>query len=79
IIPIYGLLPSNSKMSTHNAGKLQLEEVIMTNIAPPQLTFIPNAEIQDWYRIQGIEITSDSDVEKTSMWGEKRKTENSKK
>jgi len=72
IIPVYGLLPSNSKMSTHNAGKLQLEEVIMTNIAPPQLTFIPNAEIQDWYRAQGIEVTSNSDVEKTSMWGKKK-------
>lgn len=73
IIPIYGLLPSNSKMSTHNAGKLQLEEVIMTNIAPPQLTFIPNIEIQDWYRSQGIEITSNSELEKTTVWGKKRK------
>lgn len=71
IIPIYGLLPSNSKMSTHNADPLQLEEVIMTNIAPPQLTFIPNAEILNWYRAQGIEVTSNSDVEKTSMWGKK--------
>ena len=72
IIPIYGLLPSNSKMSTQNADKLQLEEVIMTNIAPPQLTFIPNAEIQNWYRAQGIEITSDSELEKTSIWGRKK-------
>jgi len=73
IIPIYGLLPSNSKMSTQNADPLQLEEVIMTNIAPPQLTFIPNAEIQNWYRAQGIEITFDSDIEKTTMWGKKKR------
>lgn len=72
IIPIYGLLPSNSKMSTQNADELQLEEIIMTNIAPPQLTFIPNAEIQDWYRAQGVEITSDSDIEKTTIWGKKK-------
>lgn len=72
IIPIYGLLPSNSKMSTQNADKLQLEEVIMTNIAPPKLTFIPNSEIQDWYRSQGIEITSNSDAEKTTIWGKKK-------
>ena len=72
IIPIYGLLPSNSKMSTQNADPLQLEEVIMTNIAPPQLTFIPNAEIQNWYRAQGIEITSSSELEKTTIWGKKK-------
>jgi len=72
ISPMYGLLPSNSKMSAQNADPEQLEEVIITNIAPPQLTFIPNAEIQNWYKAQSIEITSNSDLEKTTIWGKKK-------
>jgi len=72
LIPIYGLLPSNSKMSTKNAASLQLEEVIMTNIAPPKLTFLPNTEIKKWFQSQNIEIFYEDKEEKTILWGKKK-------
>ncbi len=71
MIPIYGLLPSNSQMSTKNAEALQIEEVIMTNIAPPHLVFLSHHEIESWFISQKTVIIHDDPNEKTSIWGRK--------
>jgi ubiquinone/menaquinone biosynthesis C-methylase UbiE len=72
IIPLYGLLPSNSKMSQKNAIPLQIEEVIMTNIPPPQLQFLSNEKIKKQFHSHSVEVIDDNKIERTSIWGRKK-------
>ena len=71
LIPFYGMLPSTSKMTQRNSSEDQIEEVIMTNIAPPHLEFLSHDLLVSWFETEGFNIFYDDPQEMNIIWGEK--------
>jgi ubiquinone/menaquinone biosynthesis C-methylase UbiE len=72
IVPFYGLLPTRSKLSLGRASWRQTREVLMSNLTPPFLHFLAEAELRAWLDASGISVLQESDGERITLWGQKR-------
>ena len=63
--------PSETGISLKNASWKQIREVILTDIAPPQLTLLSHSTISSWFTNEGFEIFSDVSEIPTSIWGKR--------
>jgi SAM-dependent methyltransferase len=71
LVPFFGLVPSESHISLKNASWKQVREVILTDIAPPKLSFLSHKMITDWFKNNHFEIIADDFDTPTSVWGKK--------
>jgi len=71
LVPFFGLIPSETRISLNNASRKQIREVILTDIAPPHLSLLLHDTIANWYSSNLIEIFSDDKEMPTSIWGVK--------
>jgi len=71
IVPFLGLLPTRSKMSLANASWRQCREVVLVNIAPSQLYFPQEAEIEGWFAKNDVETVWRDDKAPVTLWGKK--------
>ena len=71
IVPVLGLLPTQSKLSLANASWKQCKEVVLVNIAPEQLFFPEPEEIEAWFKDFNLEITSNDKNNPIAIWGKK--------
>jgi ubiquinone/menaquinone biosynthesis C-methylase UbiE len=71
LVPFFGLVPSESNISLKNSTWKQVREVILTDIAPPKLSFLSHKIITDWLKINRFEIIADDSETPTSIWGKK--------
>lgn len=71
LVPFFGLVPSETKISLINASWKQVREVILTDIAPPYLTIFPHQNLLDWFEEKDIVIISDDSHYRSMVWGKK--------
>jgi ubiquinone/menaquinone biosynthesis C-methylase UbiE len=74
LVPFFGLVPSETKISLNNASWKQIREVILTDIAPPKLSLLSHDAITNWFSSNLFEIFSDDKEIPTSVWGNKIET-----
>jgi ubiquinone/menaquinone biosynthesis C-methylase UbiE len=73
LVPFFGLVPSESDISLKNASWKQVREVILTDIAPPNLSFPSYRMITAWLKNNHFQIISDDSENPTSIWVKKNK------
>lgn len=71
IVPFLGILPTRSGISLKNATWRQCREVVLVNIAPKQLFFPSESEVEDWFRINNISIIFKDHKAPITIWGNK--------
>jgi SAM-dependent methyltransferase len=71
IVPFLGLIPTRSRMSLANSSWRQCREIVLVNIAPSQLCFPPEPEIEGWFRKNNLEIVWRDDKAPVTIWGKK--------
>lgn len=69
LVPFFGMVSSETRISLKNASWKQIREVILTDIAPPQLTLLSHTTISSWFTNDGFEIFSDDADIISSIWG----------
>lgn len=72
IVPFLGFLPTKSKLSLSNGTWEQCKEVVMVNIAPTQLFFPTQEEIEAWFEANNIEMTHIDHQNQITIWGKKK-------
>jgi ubiquinone/menaquinone biosynthesis C-methylase UbiE len=71
LVPFFGFIPSETGISLKNSSWKQIREVILTDIAPPQLTLLSQSTISSWFTNEGFEIFSDVSEIPTTIWGKR--------
>ena len=71
IVPFLGFLPTRSKISLVTASWRQCREVVLVNIAPNQLYFPDQAEIESWFAKNNVKIMNRDTESPVTLWGEK--------
>jgi ubiquinone/menaquinone biosynthesis C-methylase UbiE len=71
LVPFFGFIPSETRISLKNASWKQIREVILTDIAPPQLTLLSHDTITSLFSNNGFEIFSDDKEIPSSVWGKR--------
>ena len=71
LVPFFGFIPSETRISLKNASWKQIREVILTDIAPPQLTLLSHDSITSLFSNNGFEIYSDDMEIPSSVWGKR--------
>lgn len=71
IVPFLGFLPTSSKMSLANASWRQCREVVLVNIAPRQLYFPEQFEVENWFKKNNIKIINCDGKVPITLWGDK--------
>jgi ubiquinone/menaquinone biosynthesis C-methylase UbiE len=70
VVPVLGLLPTSSGLSLSNATWRQCHEVVMVNLAPPQLVFYTNNEVDLLFNENNIKpVNQGDDLTPISKWG----------
>lgn len=72
IVPFLGLLPTESGVSLKNSTWNQCLEVVLVSIAPTQLFFFEEKEVENWFKQNNIEIVYKNDNKPITIWGIKR-------
>jgi len=72
IVPLLGILPTRSKVNLSNSSWRQCREVVLVNIAPKQLVFLPRDEILSWFALNSVDITYEDQNNPITVWGRKR-------
>jgi len=78
-VPFFGLAPSETGINLKNATWRQVREVILTDIAPPNLIILPHETLLDWFKTQNFIIFSDDINSRSMIWGIKPENNRSKK
>jgi ubiquinone/menaquinone biosynthesis C-methylase UbiE len=71
LVPFFGLVPSETGINLKNASWRQIREVILTDIAPPQLTILSHDTLTSWYTNAGFKIFSVHQDMPLSIWGKR--------
>lgn len=71
IVPLLGILPTQSRVNLQNATWRQCREVVLVNIAPKQLVFYRRDEIANWFAIHAIRIEYEDPGNPITIWGQK--------
>lgn len=71
IVPLLGILPTRSNISLKNATWKQCREIVLVNIAPKQLVFPTESEVEDWFIKNNISIISKDNKAPITLWGKK--------
>lgn len=71
IVPFLGILPTRSNISLKNATWKQCREIVLVNIAPKQLVFPTESEVENWFIKKNISIILKDDKSPITLWGEK--------
>jgi len=71
IIPFLSFLPTRSRMSLANASWRQCRELVLVNIAPKQLYFPDQLEVEQWFAKNNVKIKWRDDKSPITLWGEK--------
>lgn len=72
IVPFYGLIPTRSGLSLGNSSWRQTREVLMSNLTPPFLHFLPETQLRSWLNEMGVDVIDEGDGVPTTLWGIKR-------
>jgi perosamine synthetase len=71
LVPLLPLLPTQSNISLGTADWRQCREVVLVNIAPPQLYFPEPSEIEAMFAAEGINISFRDETQPIAIWGRK--------
>jgi ubiquinone/menaquinone biosynthesis C-methylase UbiE len=71
IVPFYGLLPTRSGLSLHNASWRQTREALMSNLTPPHLHFLQSTTVRAWFAELKVEPLQEGDGVAGTLWGRK--------
>ncbi|MCJ7520386.1 MAG: class I SAM-dependent methyltransferase [Anaerolineaceae bacterium] len=71
LVPFFGLAPSESKISLKNAAWQQVQEVILTDIAPPHLIILPHRTLLEWFEEIEIAVIFDDPHNRSMIWRRK--------
>ncbi len=71
-VPILGLMPTASGLSLGNGTWRQCREVILVNLAPPELRFFTENELKREMEIAGLEICQRDAEAPITLWGRRR-------
>ena len=70
VVPVLGMLPTSSGLSLSNATWRQCHEVVMVNLAPPQLVFYTNSEVDLMFNENDdIHVNQFDELTLISIWG----------
>jgi len=71
LVPFFGIAPSGTAISLSNASWKQVREVILTDIAPPNLTLLSHETIIHWFKTTRLKVLHDDIKIRTMIWGHK--------
>jgi SAM-dependent methyltransferase len=71
LVPLLPLLPTRSGISLASASWRQCREVVLVNIAPPQLYFPDEEEIERMFAAAGVEVVHRDPAQPITIWGRK--------